>query len=143
LSIYDRMKTNACAQLLKKHRAEIRFLQDTCPHLELTPESGEMTSDCRNRTGRSVQVCLECNKVVKFKTHCQQCWAKSLGWPPFDPPPGQKRSQFKQDGGKHTPIDETTACQDLQRTYRGWLCKDCLPDVPESDKNHLWTGEDD
>jgi hypothetical protein len=136
------MKDNKAAQLYKKYKADLKQLQETCPHSELSQPMGEMTSDCRNHTGRTVQICLDCNKVVKFKTHCQQCWAKSQGWAPFPKIDySMVNGKFIMPKEKYTELDETTALIDPQRVYRGYLCKDCLNEVPDRDTDRIWTQE--
>lgn len=129
---------NAVERLYDDHLIAVKKLQAECPHVVLSGPIGELSSDARSRTGRTIQACLECDKVVKFTTICRDCFSRSVGQHPFDDPSYYSK---KNTDPKSTELDETTARRDPDRDYRGFLCEECLNNVPESYKDWIWTAE--
>lgn len=65
-------KKNAAARLYDDYQQRLHALQDACPHTELTEWIQEWWA-LGHATGRSVRVCVECNKVRHVKRHCARC----------------------------------------------------------------------
>ena len=63
---------NKAQALYKKYKADLKELQESCPHEELTKFMNEWESPGHS-TGRVVQLCKECNKVVHYQTTCWNC----------------------------------------------------------------------
>ncbi len=65
-------RKNAAARLYEEYQQRLRALQDSCPHTELTDWMEEWWA-LGHATGRRVQACAECNKVIHMKRRCARC----------------------------------------------------------------------
>ena len=63
---------NKAEALRRQYEADLACLQETCPHTELSEFMGEWWAPGHS-TGRSVQVCKECDKVVHSRQRCWNC----------------------------------------------------------------------
>ncbi len=65
-------RKNAAALLHEEYQQRLRALQESCPHLALT-EWMEQWWAPGHSTGRRVQLCAECDKVIHVKRKCSGC----------------------------------------------------------------------
>jgi len=63
---------NAAERLYEQYQRDLRHLQETCPHEQLTDWMEEWWAPGHS-TGREVKACTNCNKVVQARRQCQEC----------------------------------------------------------------------
>ncbi len=63
---------NAAQKLYKEYQKELAQLQATCPHAKLTDWIEEWWAP-GHPTGRKVQMCANCDKVIQAARPCTAC----------------------------------------------------------------------
>ncbi len=63
---------NAAERLYEQYQSDLKHLQETCPHEQLTDWVEEWWAPGHS-TGREVKACTNCNKVVQARRQCQGC----------------------------------------------------------------------
>jgi hypothetical protein len=63
---------NAAQRLYEEYQAQLKHLQETCPHHELTDWVEEWWAPGHS-TGRKVRACATCDKVIQAKRPCDRC----------------------------------------------------------------------
>jgi hypothetical protein len=63
---------NAAERLCEQYQRDLRHLQESCPHDQLTDWMEEWWAPGHS-TGRKVKACTNCNKVVQARRRCQGC----------------------------------------------------------------------
>lgn len=68
---------NAAERLYDQYQRELKRLQETCPHKELSEWVEEWWA-LGHSTGRTVKTCTNCNKVIQAKRRCCVCHEEYL-----------------------------------------------------------------
>ena len=63
---------NAAKRLYEQYQQDLKHLQETCPHEQLTDWMEEWWA-AGHGTGRKVRACANCNKVIQAKRCCHAC----------------------------------------------------------------------
>jgi hypothetical protein len=63
---------NAAERLYEQYQRDLKHLQETCPHEQLTDWTEEWWAPGHS-TGREVKACTNCNTVVQARRRCQGC----------------------------------------------------------------------
>jgi hypothetical protein len=63
---------NAAERLYEQYQKDLKHLQESCPHEQLTDWMEEWWAPGHS-TGREVKACTNCNKVVQAQRRCQEC----------------------------------------------------------------------
>jgi RNA polymerase subunit RPABC4/transcription elongation factor Spt4 len=63
---------NAAERLYEQYQRDLKHLQETCPHAELTDWNEEWWAPGHS-TGREVKACANCNKIVQVRRQCHVC----------------------------------------------------------------------
>jgi len=63
---------NAAERLYQQYQRELKRLQKTCPHEQLTDWMEEWWAPGHD-TGRKVKACANCNKIIHATRRCQVC----------------------------------------------------------------------
>jgi hypothetical protein len=90
---------NAAERLYEQYQRDLKHLQETCPHEQLTDWVEEWWAPGHS-TGREVKACTNCNKVVQARRLCLGC---ARAFPEKD---------LKQGDGRLLPVG-------------GWYCEAC------------------
>lgn len=82
---------NAAEKLYQQYQRELKQLQDTCPHEQLTDWVEEWWAP-GHTTGRRVRACANCNLVLRGQRACSRCGKEFL------------EEELKAGDGRHLPL---------------------------------------
>ena len=82
---------NAAEKLYQQYQWDLKQLQDTCPHKQLTDWVEEWWAPGHS-TGRRVRACANCNLVLLAERACSRCGKEFL------------EEELQEGDGRHLPL---------------------------------------